>query len=71
MHKALHPIDDFDRLYVSRKVRGRGIARLEDRVDISIQRLEVCLEKHEWGTKWQYIGNKNGKENNSMGVLND
>ena len=24
-----------------------------------------------WTIEWQQIGNKNGKENNSMGVLND
>ena len=39
MHKALHPTDDFDRLYVSRKEGGRGLASNEDSVDPSIQRL--------------------------------
>ena len=40
MHKALHPRDDVDRLYVSRKEEGRGLANIEDNVDASIQRLE-------------------------------
>ena len=49
MHKALHPKDDVDRLYVSRKERGRGLASIEDSVDESIQRLEDYIEKHERG----------------------
>ena len=47
MHKALHPRDDVDRLYVSRKERGRWLARIEDCVDASIQRLEDYIGKHE------------------------
>ena len=49
MHKALHPRDDVDRLYVSRKEGGRGLASVEDSVDASIQRLEDYIEKHEGG----------------------
>ena len=49
MHKALHPRDDVDRLYVPRKEGGRGLASIEDSVDISIQRLEDYIEKHERG----------------------
>ena len=49
MHKALHPRDDVDRLYVSRKERGRGLASVEDTVDASIQRFEDYIEKHERG----------------------
>ena len=49
MHKALHPADDVDRLHVSRKERGRGLASMEDSVDASIQRLEDYIEKHERG----------------------
>ena len=37
MHKALHPRDDVDTLYVSRKEGGRGIAIIEDSVDASIR----------------------------------
>ena len=45
MHKVLHPRDDVDRLHVSRKEGGRGLARIEDTVDASIQRLEDYIEK--------------------------
>ena len=47
MHKALHPRDGVDRLYVSRKEEGKGLASIEDSVDPSIQRLEDYIEKHE------------------------
>ena len=49
MHKALHPRDDVDRLYVSRKEGGSGLASIEDTVDASLQRLEDYIEKHERG----------------------
>ena len=49
MHKVLHPRYDVDRLYVSRKEGGRGLASIEDSVDASIQRLEDYIEKHEEG----------------------
>ena len=49
VHKALHPRDDVDRLYESRKKWGRGHARMEDSVDASIQRLVDYIEKHEGG----------------------
>ena len=39
-HKALHPSDDGDRWYVSRKEGGRGLACMNESVDVSIQRLE-------------------------------
>ena len=45
MHKALHPWDDVDRLYVSRKEGGRGLASIEDSVDASIQQLKDYIEK--------------------------
>ena len=38
MHRALHRRDDVNRLYVSRKEGGRGLASIEDSVDASIQR---------------------------------
>ena len=44
MHKALHPRDDIDRLYVLRKAGGRGLARIEDSVHVSIQQ-EDFLQK--------------------------
>ena len=49
MHKALHPRDDVDRLYVFRKEGGRGLASIEDSVDESKQWLEDYIEKHERG----------------------
>ena len=49
MHKALHPRDDFDRLYVSRKEVGRELASIEDSDEASKQRLEDYKEKHEGG----------------------
>ena len=47
MHKILHHRDDVDRLYVSRKEGGRGLASIEDSIDASIQRLEDYIQKHE------------------------
>ena len=38
--KVLHPRDDVDILYVSRKEMGREIASIQDSVDVSIQNLE-------------------------------
>ena len=49
MHKALHFRDDVDRLHVARKEGRRGVASIEDSVDISIQRLEDYIEKQERG----------------------
>ena len=49
MHKALHPRDDVDRLYVPKREVGRGLDSIEDTVDASIQRLEDYREKHERG----------------------
>ena len=49
MHKALHPKDDIDRLYVSRKEGGRGLASIEDSVDASIQRLDNYIKKYKGG----------------------
>ena len=45
MHKALHPRDDVDRLYVSRKEGGRGFASIENSVD-ALKRLKDYKEKH-------------------------
>ena len=49
MYKVLHPRDDVDRLYVSRKEGGRGLGSIEDSVDASIQRLEDYIENHKAG----------------------
>ena len=45
MHEALHPGDDVDILYVSRKEGGRGLTNIEDNVDVSIQWLKDFIEK--------------------------
>ena len=47
LRKALRPRDNVDRLYVSRKEGGRGIANIEDSVNTSIQQLEDYIEKHD------------------------
>ena len=78
MHKALNPRDDVDRIYVSRKEGGKGVASIEDSVDASIQQLEDNIEKRT-GRLTATINNtdnirihrteiarKNGKGNNSM-----
>ena len=49
MHRALHPRDDVDRLYVSRKEGRKGLDNIEDSVDASIKQLEAYIEKHERG----------------------
>ena len=85
MHKALHFRDDVDRLYVSRKEGGRGLASIEDSVDTSIHRLENCIQKHEGGlitvTRQETENTMNSrmtvtrkqkwKENNFIGAFND
>ena len=53
MHETLHPRDDVDRLYVSRKEGGRRLASIED----SLQPSETILIIR-WTTEWQYIGKK-------------
>ena len=45
MHNALHPRDNVDRLYGSRKERGRRLTSTENSVDALIQRLEDYIEK--------------------------
>ena len=49
MHQALHPRDDADRLYVSRKEGRRGLPSIEDSINASIQRLEDYIQKHDGG----------------------
>ena len=45
MHKALHPKDDIDKLYVSRKKEGGGFGSTEDCVDATIQCFEEYIKK--------------------------
>ena len=44
MNKALHPRDDVDRPYVSRKEGRRGLASIKESVDASIQRPEDYIK---------------------------
>ena len=49
MHKALHPRDEVERLYILKKEGVRGLIIIEDSVDASIQWLEDYVEKLEGG----------------------
>ena len=85
MHKALHPRDDVERLYASRKEGERGLASIEDSVDASIQQLEDYIEKNERGLipairndtdnsiydRMTTIRKQKWGKNNSMTALND
>ena len=78
MHKALHPRVDVDRLYVSRKEGGRGLACIENSVDSLIQRLEDYITKYRRRlitttsnnadntrtNRTKLLENRNGKKNN-------
>ena len=44
MHKALHPRDNINRLYLSKK-EGREHTSIEDCVDALVQGLEVDIKK--------------------------
>ena len=68
IHKALHPRDDVDRLYVPRKEGGRGLASIEDSVDTSLQRLEDYIEKHEWGLITAIRNNTDNTIDNRMTI---
>ena len=68
MHKALHPRDDVDRLYVPRKEGGRGLASIEDSVDTPIQRLEVYIETHERGLIMAIRNNTDNTIDNKMTI---
>ena len=45
IHETLHPKDDVDRLYVSRKEERIRHGSIEDSVDALIQQLKVYMEK--------------------------
>ena len=66
MHKALHPRDNANRLYVSRNEGGRGLANIEDSVDASIQQLEDYIEKHERGLITAIINDTNNTIDDRM-----
>ena len=54
MRKALHPRDDVDRLYVSRKEGGRGVASIEESVEALIQRHEDYIQKRRRRTPYSH-----------------
>ena len=80
MHKTLHPRDNVNRLYVSRKEGGRRLAMIENSVDASINRLKDYIEKHGGGlitairndtdntieNRMTKTRKQNGKKNSSM-----
>ena len=57
MHKTLHPRDDANRLYVSRKEGGRELTSIKDSVDASIHRLEDYIKsaEEEWSLQSETI----------------
>ena len=63
----MHPRDDVDRLYVSRKEGGIGLASIEDSVDVSI-RLEDFIEKHEGGLITATRNDTDNTKNNRMTI---
>ena len=68
MHKALHPRDDVDRLYISRKEGGRGLTSIEDSVDGSIRRLKDYIQKHEGGLITATRNETENTMNNTMTI---
>ena len=60
VNKALHPRDDIDKLYVSRKEGGRGHTSSEDSVDASIQRIENYIEMYKG---WLITAPRNDMDN--------
>ena len=45
MHITLHPRNDVDNLYVSRKVEGRELSNIEDCVNETIQGIKWYTKK--------------------------
>ena len=68
-HKAIHPRDDVDRLYVSKKEEGRGLASIEDSVDSLIQRLEDYIHKHDGGLITAIRNDTNNTMDNRMTII--
>ena len=66
MHKAVHPRDDIDWLYISRKEGRRGFACIEDSVDASIQQLKDYIEKHKGGLITTTRNNTDNMKTNRM-----
>ena len=49
IHKAVHPRDDVNRLYIPRKEVGRGLGSIEDSIKASIQWFKDYVGKHKRG----------------------
>ena len=64
MNKALHPRDDVDRLYMSRRDGGSGLAS----VDASIQRFEDYIGKHDEGLFTAIINDTDNTKDNRMTI---
>ena len=47
IYEALHPNSDVDKLYIPRKVGGRGLISIEDCVELAIRGLEVYVHGSE------------------------
>ena len=65
---TMHPRDDIDRLYISRKEGGRGLASIEDSVDTSTQRLEDYIGKYEGGLITAIRNNTDNTMDNRMTI---
>ena len=68
MHKAKHPSDNVDSLYVSRKEGEKGFARIEDSDDSSI-RLGDNIENNEGGLITATRNNTNNTKANRMAII--
>ena len=68
MDKALHPRDNVDRLYISRKDGGRRLTSIENNIDASIQRLEDYIGKHEGGLITAIRNNTDNTMDNRMTI---
>ena len=68
IHKALHPRDDVDRPYVSRREGGRGLTSIKDSVDASIQPLEDYIQKREGRLTVATRNNTNDTRTNGMTI---
>ena len=80
MHKALHPKDDIDGVYMSNK-EGRGLTSIENSIDALILQFEYFIKKSKeristvtkttqttQKSTEQHLENKNGKKNKSMNI---
>ena len=68
LYQALHPRNNVDRLYVSRKEGGRGLVSIEENFDTSIQRLEDYIEKHDGGLITATRNDTDNTKNNRMTI---